>query len=205
MTSGLGTIPTENQRALPRRELLACMRMQTSILSRPRLRSFARYGRSRCHRLGSPTDLPPQNYGTWCPGGSDPSTRHFLQSDLFSYYKSDLICVWYAPTPTTVASGTGYVRTYLGSTKSSIARVMTWIQKSPECTIEYFSKVPELISILICDLEKSKQANLAKTPSGEPGRARPYLERDLPPQNYGTWCRESAELQRESGEIRKFA
>jgi hypothetical protein len=27
---------------------------------------------------------------------------------------------------------------------------------------------------------------------------------DLPPQNYGTWYREAAELQRESGEIRKF-
>jgi hypothetical protein len=32
-------------------------------------RSFARDGRLRCHHLGSPTDLPPQNYGTWCPGG----------------------------------------------------------------------------------------------------------------------------------------
>jgi hypothetical protein len=32
-------------------------------------RSFARDGRLRCHRLGSSTDLPPQNYGTWCPWG----------------------------------------------------------------------------------------------------------------------------------------
>jgi hypothetical protein len=30
---------------------------------------------------------------------------HFLQSDLFSC-KFDLICVWYAPTPTTMASDT---------------------------------------------------------------------------------------------------
>ena len=37
----------------------------------PGLRSFARDGRLRCHRLGSPTDLPPQNYDTWSPGGSD--------------------------------------------------------------------------------------------------------------------------------------
>ena len=36
------------------------------------------------------------------------------------------------------------------------------------------------------------------TEHGAPG------ESDLPPQNYGTRCRESAELQRESGEIRKF-
>jgi hypothetical protein len=27
----------------------------------------------------------------------------------------------------------------------------------------------------------------------------------LPPQNYGTWCRESAKLQRESGGMREFA
>jgi hypothetical protein len=26
-------------------------------------------GRLRCHRLGPPTCLPPQNYGTWCAGG----------------------------------------------------------------------------------------------------------------------------------------
>jgi hypothetical protein len=37
------------------------------------LRSFSRDGRLRCHRLGSPTDLPPQNYGTWCPGGVRPT------------------------------------------------------------------------------------------------------------------------------------
>jgi hypothetical protein len=60
--------------------------------------------------------------------------------------------------------------TYLDSSKSGTARVMTWIQKSPEYTLEYFSKVPELVSILTCDLEKSKQANLPKTPSGEPAR-----------------------------------
>ena len=35
------------------------------------LRSFARDGRLRCLRLESPSDPPPQNYGTWCPGGSD--------------------------------------------------------------------------------------------------------------------------------------
>jgi hypothetical protein len=46
---------------------------------------------------------------------------------------------------------------------------MTWIQKSPEYTLEYFSKVHELVSILICDLEKSKQANLAKNPLGGTG------------------------------------
>ena len=40
------------------------------------------------------------------------------------------------------------------------------LQKSPECTLEDFSKVPELVSILTCDLEKSKQANLAKKPLG---------------------------------------
>ena len=33
-------------------------------------RSFARDGRLRCHRLGSPTYLSTQNYGTRCPGGS---------------------------------------------------------------------------------------------------------------------------------------
>jgi hypothetical protein len=37
------------------------------------------------------------------------------------------------------------------------------------------------------------------TEHGAPGGS------DLPPQNYGTWCRESAELQRESGDIRKFS
>jgi hypothetical protein len=37
------------------------------------LRSFGRDGMLRCHRLGSPTDLPPQNYGTWCPGGVRPT------------------------------------------------------------------------------------------------------------------------------------
>ena len=36
------------------------------------------------------------------------------------------------------------------------------------------------------------------TEHGAPGGS------DLPPQNYGTWCRESAELQRESGEISKL-
>ena len=36
-------------------------------------RSFAGDGRLRCHRLGSSTDLPPQNYGTWCPGGVRPT------------------------------------------------------------------------------------------------------------------------------------
>ena len=37
------------------------------------------------------------------------------------------------------------------------------------------------------------------TEHGAPGGS------DLPPQNYGTWCRESAELQQESGEISKFS
>ena len=44
-----------------------------NIVNRPRdqvrsgFRSFARDGRLRCHRLESPSDPPPQNYGTWCP------------------------------------------------------------------------------------------------------------------------------------------
>ena len=42
------------------------------------------------------------------------------------------------------------------------------VQKSPEYS-STFPKVPELVSILICDLEKSKQANLAKNPLGGSG------------------------------------
>ena len=43
----------------------------------------------------------------------------------------------------------------------------------PERVLEYFSKAPdELVSILTRDLEKSKQANLAKNPlAGTAGRA----------------------------------
>jgi hypothetical protein len=36
-------------------------------------RSFSRDGRLRCHRLESPSDPPPQNYGTWCPGWVRPT------------------------------------------------------------------------------------------------------------------------------------
>jgi len=66
---------------------------------------------------------------------------------------------------------------------------MTWIQKSPECTrvLEYFSKVPELVSILICDLEESKQANLAKNPLGGTGAGEALFRTVWWPKWGGIW------------------
>jgi hypothetical protein len=52
----------------------ACVCLQSLLPSNV---SFLCKGRwvIRCHRLGSPrpTDLPPQNYGTWCPGRGGPT------------------------------------------------------------------------------------------------------------------------------------
>jgi hypothetical protein len=51
---------------------MSCRRTGTGS-SRAGSRSFSRDGRLRCHRLESPSDPPPQNYGTWCPGGVRPT------------------------------------------------------------------------------------------------------------------------------------
>ena len=56
---------------------------------------------------------------------------------------------------------------------------MTWIQKSLEfSSIHTFPKVPELASILTCDLEKSKQANLAKNTLGGSGEGAALISTD---------------------------